>query len=84
METVKGDIGYFARALQIHFCGNELHGKDFSHRFYSSFIEFFFGNMRYFHDKVYYSLFWCNFISSFPLVELNISESTKMFCAQFI
>lgn len=62
METVKGDIGYFARALQIHFCGNGLHGKDFFHRFYSSFIEFFFGNMRYFHDKVYYSLFWCNFI----------------------
>lgn len=42
METVKGDIGYFARALQIHFCGNGLHGKDFFHRFYSSFIEFFF------------------------------------------
>lgn len=41
METVKGDIGYFARALQIHFCGNGLHGKDFFHRFYSSFIEFF-------------------------------------------
>lgn len=42
METVKGDIGYSARALQIHFCGNGLHGKDFFHRFYSSFIEFFF------------------------------------------
>lgn len=41
METVKGDIGYFARALQIHFCGNGLHRKDFFHRFYSSFIDFF-------------------------------------------
>lgn len=74
--------------ISLGHCRFTFVGTDYTERiFFTDFIQVllnFFGNMRYFHDKAYYSLFWCNFISLFPLVELNISESTKVFCAQFI